>query len=213
MPSNKLTILLNSHVYHNIITEIAQRMGTSRRNVMAIALVEILKHTYTREYLNELKTDITIDYQTSTTINELVSSKIENVERHGLSRRWYFGLLISDYFLKHGNDLLPSLSDLPDAEEEQDKGHIEFEVAAEDKERILSYCQSNSIGLSSFYIHYLLYEDVELVTYEIQKKEKINILLNSHAKKVLKNRSEESNCSFKFFLQMVTGQIIRHIDP
>lgn len=185
-------------------------MGTSRRNVMAIALTEILSRTYTKEFLDQLRAEIKIDYKTATTINELVTSKIEQVDRHHISKRVYFGLLISNYFLEHESALVSSFS--TNGTDQESKGHIQFEIAEADKNKISAYCEANSIGISSLYVNYLLYEDVEIFPYNIENKVDINILLNSHAKNVLKNRSYESNCSYKFFLQMVTRQIIRHID-
>lgn len=95
----RLTISINREI-NELIGKIAEQMGTSKRNVIAFALSEILQKGYSFEQLKALKEKINLDSQTTIFLTEEMARKIEQIDRFGLSKRTFFGLLVSDYFIK-----------------------------------------------------------------------------------------------------------------
>lgn len=96
----RLTISINREI-NELIGKIAEQMGTSKRNVIAFALAEILQKGYSFEQLEVLKEKINLDSQTTIFLTEEMARKIEQIDRFGLSKRTFFGLLVSDYFKKN----------------------------------------------------------------------------------------------------------------
>lgn len=111
----RLTISINREI-NELIGKIAEQMGTSKRNVIAFALAEILQKGYSFEQLEALREKINLDSQTTIFLTEEMAQKIEQIDRFGLSKRTFFGLLVSDYFQKNSEKfLLDSSEDLAEA--------------------------------------------------------------------------------------------------
>ncbi|PDM39036.1 hypothetical protein CN643_16035, partial [Parageobacillus yumthangensis] len=72
----KLNIFINKEINH-FIELAAKKMGTSKRNVISIALTDILNKSYTQDEIEKLKESIQLDYATTVTINEHVAEKID----------------------------------------------------------------------------------------------------------------------------------------
>ena len=60
----RLTISINREI-NELIGKIAEQMGTSKRNVIAFALAEILQKGYSFEQLEALREKINLDSQTT----------------------------------------------------------------------------------------------------------------------------------------------------
>lgn len=207
MASPKLNLALNKKATE-IIELAAKKMGTSKRNVISLALVEILKNSYDKRFIDSLAGEITTSVITASTISEQMQIKLEEVERHGYSRRIFFGLLISDYFL-HNQDKFIDRDD-PDVSLSS-KGSIEITLDQETKAKIIAYCEANSMTVGSLFSHYILHEDINIDSYEITKKVYLNLVLSEGVKKVLENRVKSTNRTYRFYLNLVAEQIIKNI--
>ncbi|QNR70534.1 hypothetical protein IAQ67_29390 (plasmid) [Paenibacillus peoriae] len=208
MASPKLNLALNKDA-GEIIALAAKKMGTSKRNIISLALAEILKNSYDKRFIDSLANEITTSVSTASTISEQVQTKLEDIERYGYSRRVFFGLLISDYFL-HNQDKFKVEQDDPD-ETDSAKGHIEITLDQDTKEKIMSYCEENAMTVSSLFSHYILNEEINTDSYEISEKAYLNLILSKSVKKVLENKANSTNRTYRFYLNLVAEQIIRNI--
>ncbi|MEK4114558.1 hypothetical protein MHH92_30420 [Paenibacillus sp. FSL M7-1414] len=208
MASPKLNLALNKNA-EEIIALAAKKMGTSKRNIISLALAEILKNSYDKRFVDSLSSEITTSVSTASTISEQVQAKLEGIERHGYSRRVFFGLLISDYFL-HNQDKFRIDQDDPD-EKDSPKGHIEITLDQGTKEKIMSYAEENAMTVSSLFSHYILNEEINIDSFEISEKAFLNLILSKSVKKVLDNKAKSTNRTYRFYLNLVAEQITRNI--
>lgn len=206
MASSKLNLALNKNATE-IIELAAKKMGTSKRNAISLALVEILKNSYDKRFLDSLANEIKLTIATASTISEQMYTRLENIERHGYSRRVFFGLLVSDYFL-HNQDKFTEHNELSDLDS---KGSIEITLDRGTKDKIIAYCEENSLTVGSLFSHYILHEDINIDSYEVTDKVYLNIVLSDGVRKVLENRVKSTNRTYRFFLNLVAEQIIRNI--
>lgn len=207
MASSKLNLALNKDAAE-IIQLAATKMGTSKRNAISLALVEILKDAYDKRFLDSLASEIKLSIATASTISEQMHTRLEDIERHGYSRRVFFGLLVSDYFL-HNQDKFTDRIDLYDFDSSS-KGSIEITLEQETKDKIIMYCEANSMTVGSLFSHYILHEDINVDSFEITDRVYLNLVLSDGVKKVLQNRVKSTNRTYRFFLNLVAEQIIRN---
>lgn len=208
MASPKLNLALNKDA-GMIISLAANKMGTSKRNIISLALVEILKNVYDKRFIDSLASDITTTGSTATTISEQVQTKIEDIDRHGYSRRVFFGLLISDYFLNNRDKFRLEQDELE--EEMKSKSHIEITIDKATKDKIISYCEQNAMTVSSLFSHYILNEEIKTYAYVISEKAHLNLILSENVKIELKNKAKSTNRTYRFYLNLVAEQIISNI--
>ncbi|WP_068505920.1 hypothetical protein [Paenibacillus kribbensis] len=209
MASPKLNLVLNAKA-NEIITLAAGKMGTSKRNVISLALAEILKTTYDKRFIDSLANEITTSVPTASTVNEQIQEKIEKLERYGHSRRVFFGLLISDYFL-HNQDKF-KITELDESDSnEGDKGHIEITLDRITKEKIVRHCKANAMSVSSLFSHYILSEEIKVDSFVVEEKSFLNLVLGENVKKALQDRSNSTNRTYRFYLNLIAEQIARNI--
>lgn len=97
----KIGIILNDEV-DNLIKKRAKIMGTSKRNVISLALTDILGKNIKREYLDQLSETITgLKKPLVITVSEGLYNKVNALNRLGYSIRVFLGLLICDYYYKN----------------------------------------------------------------------------------------------------------------
>ncbi|MGM1023751.1 MAG: hypothetical protein ACQEXV_25230 [Bacillota bacterium] len=209
MVNPKLNLVLNDRA-NEIIALAAQKMGTSKRNVISLALAEILKNSYDNRFIESLANEITTSIPTGTTINPQIQEKIEKIERYGRSRRVFFGLLISDYFL-HNQDKFTTAIDVDDLSDMKEKGHIEITLDCMTKEKIVRYCEEHAMSVSSLFSQYILNEEVEIDSFVVQEKSFLNLVLGENVKRVLQSRSNSTNRTYRFYLNLIAEQINRNI--
>lgn len=207
MASPKLNLALNKKA-EEIIALAAKKMGTSKRNAISLALVDILKNSYDKRFIDLLANETTLSVATASTISEQMHTMLEGIERHGYSRRVFFGLLISDYFLNNQNKFI----DQDDSDDiDVGKGNLEITIDQEKKDVIMTYCQKNSMTVSSLFSHYIMNEDINIDSFEISNKAHLNLIFSNSVKKVLENKVKRTNRTYRFYLNLVAEQIIRNI--
>lgn len=208
MASPKLNLALNKDA-GEIIALAANKMGTSKRNIISLALVEILKNAYDKRFIDSLASEITTTVSTASTISEQVQKRLEDIERHGYSRRVFFGLLISDYFLNNRDKFMLEQDDI--GEVIQSKGHIEITLDKVTKDKIMSYCDENAMTVGSLFSHYILNEEIKIDSYELSEKAYLNLLLSGNVKRELENKAKSTNRTYRFYLNLVAEQIVSNI--
>ncbi|NUU79752.1 MULTISPECIES: hypothetical protein [Paenibacillus] len=207
MASPKLNLALNKNA-EEIIALAAKKMGTSKRNAISLALVDILKNSYDKRFIDLLANETTLSVATASTISEQMHTMLEGIERHGYSRRVFFGLLISDYFLNNQNKFI----DQDDSDDiDVGKGNLEITIDQAKKDVIMTYCQKNSMTVSSLFSHYIMNEDINIDSFEISNKAHLNLIFSNSVKKVLENKAKSTNRTYRFYLNLVAEQIIRNI--
>lgn len=199
-----MNLVLNKSA-EEIIKLAAKKMGTSKRNTISLALVDILKKSYDKRFIDCLASEISLSIATASTISEQMHSRLEDIDRHGYSRRVFFGLLISNYFLNNQDKF--TQSELYDS----DKGSIEITLNQDTKDKIIAYCDANSMTVGSLFSHYILHEDINIDSYEIRDKAFLNIVLGGNVRKILDDRVKSTNRTKRFFLNLVAEQIVKNI--
>ncbi|MGG3918580.1 hypothetical protein ABEV38_15645 [Parageobacillus thermoglucosidasius] len=204
----RLTISINREI-NELIRKIAEQMGTSKRNVIAFALAEILQKGYSFEQLEALREKINLDSQTTIFLTEEMARKIEQIDRFGLSKRTFFGCLISDYFQKNSEKfLLDSSEDLAEAKNNDlSRDYINTNMDEELKKKITDFCKSNSIAMSFLFSYYLLAKNMQIRPFQIKKREYLHLNMNALARKMLDKKSSDINVTRQFYLHLVALQI------
>lgn len=202
----RLTISINREI-NELIGKIAEQMGTSKRNVIAFALAEILQKGYSFEQLEALREKINLDSQTTIFLTEEMAQKIEQIDRFGLSKRTFFGLLVSDYFKKNEKNF--SLAgDIEAKDNDVSRDYINTNMDEElKKKKITDFCKSNSIAMSFLFSYYLLAKNVQIRPFQIKKREYLHLNMNALAKKMLDKKSSDINVTRQFYLHLVALQI------
>jgi hypothetical protein len=201
----RLTISINREI-NELIGKIAEQMGTSKRNVIAFALAEILQKGYSFEQLEALREKINLDSQTTIFLTEEMAQKIEQIDRFGLSKRTFFGLLVSDYFKKNEKNF--SLAgDIEAKNNDVSRDYINTNMDEELKKKITDFCKSNSIAMSFLFSYYLLAKNVQIRPFQIKKREYMHLNMNALAKKMLDKKSSDINVTRQFYLHLVALQI------
>lgn len=201
----RLTISINREI-NELIGKIAEQMGTSKRNVIAFALAEILQKGYSFEQLEALKDKINLDSQTTIFLTEEMAQKIEQIDRFGLSKRKFFGLLVSDYFKKNEKKF-PLAGDIEAKNNDLSRDYINTNMDKELKKKIADFCKSNSIAMSFLFSYYLLAKNVQIRPFQIKKREYLHLNMNTRTKKVLDKKSSDINVTRQFYLHLIALQI------
>lgn len=201
----RLTISINREI-NELIGKIAEQMGTSKRNVIAFALSEILQKGYTFEQLKALKEKINLDSQTTIFLTEEMARKIEQIDRFGLSKRTFFGLLVSDYFIKNEKKF-PLAGDIEAKNNDLSRDYISTNMDEGLKKKITDFCKSNSIAMSFLFSYYILAKNVQLRPFQIKKREYLHLNMNTRTKKVLDKKSSDINVTRQFYLHLIALQI------
>ncbi len=197
---------MNKEINH-LIEISAKKMGTSKRNIISIALFDILNRSYTLDEIEQLKVSIQLNYVTTITINESVGVKINEIHRHGLSKRVFFGYLICDYFYTHYNYFLTKNDINKDKEFNTDKDYIQIKIDKTIKSKISTYCNENAISLNSLFAHYILNKELTVKSFGVEGKELLYLTFSKDVKDIIKKNSSEMNISYLFYLNLIAAQI------
>jgi len=208
----KLGILLNKEI-NKMIEQLAKRMGTSKRNVISLALTRILKDDLSKEKIETLKNTIHgLNHATNITVNEEFKKKLENIDRYGLSIRVFFGYLICDYFYKNsnsflGNDVLHEESSVYETMKENMQAKLDKIM----KDKITTYCNDNSIAVSSLFSHYVMNKDITIIDFSSSEKEFITLTFSLGVKNRFQRKATEMNVSYFYLINLIAAQICKDL--
>lgn len=210
----QITLLLNKEI-NGLITEIAERMGTSKRNVISIALSDVIKKEITVDDVNVMKERINgLNHPTNITVNEEYKNKIYNINRHGLSIRKFIGYLVCDYFYRNNLEFINDKHKFKESDKE--KENTQFILNKEYKKKIVLYCEDHAMTMNSLYTHYILNKELDYnayntlnLSFENKSDEKLtNLVFSKSVKETLKRKSEELNINIRYYLKLLSYQII-----
>jgi hypothetical protein len=202
----KFNILTNKEINH-LIEISAKKIGTSKRNITSIALTDILNRSYTLDDIEQLKVSIQLNYATTITINESVGDKINKINRHGLSKRVFFGYLLCDYFYTNYNYFLTKNDLNDDKEFNTEKDYIQIKIDKTIKSKISTYSDENAISINSLFAHYILNKELTVKSYSIEGEELLYLTFSKDVKDIIKKNSSEMNISYRFYLNLIAAQI------
>lgn len=195
---------------NELLDGLALRMGTSKRNVILLALTNILKHDISRDDLEEMKKNVhQLTFATNITINDTLKDRLMRLERYGLSVRKFFGYVICSYFYKHYSDFLKEEETVNEqlALHQTKKIVVQPSIDVELKKRLTTYCEQNSIAVSSLFSHYIMNKDIRLIDFNPGNKEFLNLTLSVDVHKRLSELAEDQGMSKNFYLNLIAVQI------
>lgn len=204
----KIGIILNDEV-DNLIKNRAKIMGTSKRNVISLALTDILDENIKREYLDQLSETITgLKKPLVITVSEGLYNKINALNRQGYSIRVFLGLLICDYYYKNYSYFLnekeyKNIDKVHEKSNEYIKPAIDLEV----KNKIVKYCNENSFTINSLFVHYILEKKLEVRDYEIKEKALLRLNFSNEVKKIINIKINEMSINYRTYLNLIATQI------
>lgn len=202
----KLNIMINNEV-DTIISNTAKSMGTSKRNVISLALSSVLEKDISKDYMEEIKETIHLNYKTSVTVNKEFDKKLSSINRYGIAKYKFYGYLICDYFYKQNNrKAAPGYSD------EDEHSYSVVYLNAELKQKIMNIAQDKSMTVNSLFIHYLVNKDIDIKLLPPEKNSvKLTIGMTKRVKNILTKKAKEKNISNLFYLQQIARQIEKDV--
>jgi len=209
----KLGILLNKEI-NNLIEQLAKRMGTSKRNVISLALTRILDNDLSNEKIETLKNTIHgLDHATNITVNKEFKRKLESINRYGLSIRVFFGYVICDYFYKNyqsflGNDVLHEDSSIYEIKKE----NIQAKLDKTMKAKITTYCNEHSIAVSSLFSHYVMNKEITVNNFSSIEKESITLTFSKGVKSRFQTDAKAMNVDYFYYINLIAAQICKDLD-
>lgn len=204
----KLSFIINKKI-NKIIEAASKKLGTSKRNIIAIALTEILNQPIDAAAIEEMKENITLDYPTSITINSRMNKRINEINKFGLSKRLFVGYLVSDYFYKNYTKFITNeeLKAIQISPPDNSKSVIQVYTDKKIKTKLLDYCNEHSVSLSALVSHYLMNEEIEFFPYQVDEKVLINLSLGNDVKSIIEKNAEKIGTTVLFYLNIVLFQI------
>lgn len=200
----QVNILINKNI-HQIITDIANKTGTTRKNIMSIAFNDILKkNDISKDKIENMIKDYHLDFRTSMNVSESFYNKMTEWGSFGLSERRFLGYLICDYFTK--NEPLFSGGNL----ENEELDSVVVFLSESKKQKLVSLSDSLTISLSGLFSYYILNKEIKnfFITH-IDNPARVRINVKSHVKKELVLLAESRNLTIDYFLKQLTEQIIK----
>lgn len=211
----QISLLLTNDI-NKLIENIAIRMGTSKRNVISLALSDIIQKDISREYIDSITERVKgLTHATNITVTEAYKEKIYSLERYGLSIRKFVGYLVCDYFYQNKNDFINEEHESTKFVQERD--NIQFKLDPVLKEKITTYCKEHSMTLNSLFAHYILNKKLnnfkELLKMNTGEKngELTNLTFSKKVKRTLINQAEMLNVDYRYYLQLKSYQIITEL--
>ncbi|NUK32067.1 hypothetical protein HT574_18985 [Parageobacillus sp. VR-IP] len=206
----KLNIFINKEINH-FIELAAKKMGTSKRNVISIALADILNKSYTQDEIEKLKESIQLDYATTVTINEHVAKKIDRISRYGISKRLFFGYLICDYFYRYYHYFITKDEIDEEKEVNTERDYLQIKLDKTVKDKIVEYCEKQYISINSLFSYYILNKEITVKSFHIKEPELLYLTLGKNVKDMIRKKAIEMNVSYRFFLNLVAAQICQDL--
>ncbi|UOR14087.1 hypothetical protein [Halobacillus amylolyticus] len=209
---SKVGILLNNEI-NDIIDQLAKRMGTSKRNVISLALTRILDSDLSKEKIYEIKTSIhDLNHATNITVNQQFKKKLESIDRYGLSIRMFFGYLLCDYFYKHYSSFLGRDKLKEDVSEyETQKENIQIKIDTNVKSKITSYCNDNSIAVSSLFAHYIMNKQININDFRSEETDFMTLTFSKGVKKRFHSNAKEMNVGYLYYINLIAAQICENL--
>jgi len=194
--------LINNEI-NKLIEQLAKSMGTSKRNVISLALSNALTINITKEKMDEIKENIHLDRPTTVTTNEEFYNNLSRIPRFGLSKRVFFGYLICDYFYSHNEEYF-----VVNNREGEEMDYVIVYLDKEQKENILNIAESQSMTTNAIFIHYILNKDIDMkFLNQINKSSTIRINVSKSIKEKLDKKAKLNNVSRQFYLSQVVLKI------
>jgi len=192
----KLNLLINKEI-NTIISDLAKNMGTSKRNVISLALSSILEKDITKDHLEGLKDRIHLTYETTVTVNEEFNQKLNAVHRFGLAKWKFYGYLVCDYFYKNSEKPLNDTI-------ENEHTYATVYLDGEQKENIQQIAEAKSMTVNSLFINYIINGDMEV---KLPQQEKLILGMTENVKNELEKKAKKQNVSVQFYLEQIAAKI------
>ncbi|WP_404456822.1 hypothetical protein LG329_19545 (plasmid) [Virgibacillus necropolis] len=203
----KVGIILNDEV-DNLVKKRADIMGTSKRNVISLALTDILDENIKREYLDQLSETITgLKIPLVITVSEGLHKKIKEFNRRGYSIRVFLGLLICDYYYKNYSFLTDNKHESINRIHEKSREYIKPAIDSEVKKKIVKYCNENSFTINSLFAQYILEKDLVVREYEIKEEALLRLNFSNELKKKIDIKINEMSINYRTYLNLIATQI------
>ena len=203
----KVGIILNDEV-DNLIKKRAKIMGTSKRNVISLALTDILDKNIKREYLDQLSETITgLKSPLVITVSESLYKKINVINRQGYSIRLFLGLLICNYYYKNYSYLLKAKFENINTLQEKSGDYIKPTIDLKIKNKLVKYCRENSFTINSLFVLYILEKNLEVRDYEIKEEALLRLNFSSNIKKIIDIKINEMSIDYRTYLNLIATQI------
>jgi len=212
---NKVGILINNDI-DDILKYKAKKMGTSKRNVVSLALSDILDQDIKKEHLDHLKKRITgLNHATTITVSEPFMKKIDGINKHGYSVRLFLGLLLCEHFYNsdglEGYNVITQQDGL-EIEEKTEKDDLKPIIDKEAKVKIKNYCWERALSVSSLYTHYILEKPITVKDYSIKEEAMLTLNFSLKVKKVVDRRVEEKSINNNIFFNLISTQICQDLN-
>lgn len=204
----QISVLVNKEI-NELIDYLAKMMGTSKRNIISIALSDILNSYITKNKMNDLQEDIHgITHAINITVNAEFKNKVNQIDRFGLSRRKFFGLLVCDYFYqKYTGYLDKDVLNEGLTSYETNKVDIQITVDKAIKTKIIKYCAENAISLNSLIAHYVVNKPLIIKPFESTDKDFLHLNFRRGVKDQIEKNAIEINVSERYYLNLIIAQI------
>lgn len=202
----KLSLVINKEI-NSIIDAAANKMGTSKRNIISLALTSVLDQPIEPYEIDEMKENIKLDYVTSITISEHMNQRINECNMHGLSKRLFIGYVVCDYFYKNYSKFITKEELSQTKQLNTTKNVVQVYTDEKIKRKLLEYCNENSISLSALVSHYLVNKEIKFNSYEINKKVLVNLSLGNDMKSIVHENAKKFGITTLFYLNIVLFQI------
>lgn len=201
----KLNLLINKRT-NDLINKYAEEFGVTKRNIITIALLDILSVNITAEKMEMLEDKLHLDYRTSITATDPFMKKIIQINTHGYPRWKFFGYLICDYFSSSER-----LNHFNESENEKWRQHdyVVVSLSQKSKRAISEFCYSNSITINALFVHYILNKDIEigLLDNSNENTSYYKINLREDIKQRLVDTAKEHNMFINYYLRLIVEQI------
>lgn len=210
-----MTLLLNKEI-NILIGHLAKKMGTSKRNVISLALSNIIDEKISSKKIEEIQKSIHgLNHPINITVNTNYKEKLYNLNRHGLSIRKFLGYIVCDYFHTNYKETLEKEFFFSDDElHRTERENIQMTLEKDLKEKIAKYCEDNAISINSLFSHFIINKGVEkqvnnliLDTSPENKQELLNLTFSTSVKSKMRDNANGMNLSYRYYLYLIALQI------
>lgn len=199
----KIGILISNEV-EEVIKNKAKKMGTSKRNIITLALFDILRGNITEEYINTLRKQYHLNYSTTFTTSEELKERVDGMNKYGLSTRVFIGYLLCDHFREEATS--------PVIFNDGEKEYIQIVIDKQIKEKIRSYCSANAIDINILFVDFILNKNISVRDYKIHEKDMLLLTLSSHVKEIINKNVSQMSINYRTYLNLVANQICKDLN-
>lgn len=212
---NKVGILINNDI-DDILNYKAKKMGTSKRNVISLALSDILDQDIKKEHLDHLKKRTTgLNHATTITVSEPFLKKIDRINKHGYSVRLFLGFLLCEHFYNsdgiEGYDVISQKDFEHQTNKKTEKDDLKPIIDKAAKLKIKNYCWEHALSVSSLYTHYILEKPITVKDYSVKEEAMLSLNFSLKVKRVIDHRVEEKSINNNIFFNLISAQICQDL--